>query len=103
MNGVMPVVVVIGSTSIPAPVMWLQCIVCPTLTSICAADCDSLTSEPQRPDIWRMRVGDVRLDRLGVLRSQRAANQPGRLSHRILNARVAFDSRHVLPTSQRFS
>ena len=64
-NGVMPVVVVIGRDSIPAAVLRLQRVVCPTLTSICAANCNSLASEPQRPDIRRVRVGDVRFNRLG--------------------------------------
>ena len=61
-NGVMPVVVVIGRDSIPAAVLRLQRVVCPTLTSIRAANRNSLTSEPQRPDIRRVRVGDVRLN-----------------------------------------
>ena len=63
-NGVMPVVVVIGCDSVPAAVVRLQRVVRPTLTSICAANCNSLASEPQRPDIRRVRVSDVRLDRL---------------------------------------
>ena len=63
-NGVMPVIVVIGCDSIPAAVLRLQRVVCPTLTSICAANCNSLPSEPQRPDIRRVRVGDVRFNRL---------------------------------------
>ena len=101
-DGVMPVVVVIGRDSIPAAVMRLQRVVCPTLTSICAANGNSLAPEPQRPDIRRMGVGDVRLDRLGLLRLRRAAKKVSRLRQRILNVRIAFDSRHVLPASQRF-
>ena len=99
-NGVMPVVVVIGRDSIPAAVLGLQRVVCPTLASICAANCNSLASEPQRPDIRRMRVGDVRLDRLWFLQ-RRVANKHGRLRQRILNVRIALDSRHILPASQR--
>ena len=66
-DGVMPVIVVIGCDSIPAAVLRLQRVVCPTLTSICAANCNSLPSEPQRPDIRRVRVGDVRFNRLGFM------------------------------------
>ena len=73
-NGVMPVVVVIGRDSIPAAVLRLQRVVCPTLTSICAANCNSLASEPQRPDIRRVRVGDVRFNRLRRLRQRRAVS-----------------------------
>ena len=66
-NGVMPVIVVIGCDSIPAAVLRLQRVVCPALTSVSIADGNSLASEPQRPHIRRVRVGDVRLDRLGSL------------------------------------
>ena len=74
-NGVMPVVIVIGRDSIPAAVLRLQRVVCPTLTSICAANCDSLASEPQRPDIRRVRVGDVRFNRLRSSAQRQAAQQ----------------------------
>ena len=67
-DGVMPVVIVIGRDSIPAAVVRLQRVVCPTLTSICAANRNSLASEPQRPDIRRVRVGDVRFNRLRFMR-----------------------------------
>ena len=66
-NGVMPIVVVIGRDSIPAAVLRLQRVVCPALTSISAANCNSLPSEPQRPDIRRVRVGDARFNRLGIV------------------------------------
>ena len=46
MNGVMPVVIVIGRDSVPASVMRLQRIVCPTVASIRAANRNSLTPEP---------------------------------------------------------
>ncbi len=70
-DGVMPVIIVIGCNSIPAAVLRLQRVVCPTLTSICAANGNSLASEPQRPDIRRVRVSDVRLNRLWCLRLRR--------------------------------
>ena len=72
-DGIMPVVIVIGRDSIPAAVLRLQRVVCPTLTSICAANGNSLAPEPQRPHIRRVGVSDVRLNRLGLLRSRRAA------------------------------
>ena len=70
-NGVMPVVVVIGRDSIPAAVMRLQRVMRPTLTGISSADRDSLTPEPQRPDIRCVRVTDVGLNRLRSLRWRR--------------------------------
>ena len=101
-NGVMPVVVVIGRDSIPAAVMRLQRVVCPALTSISAANRNSLASEPQRPDIRRVRVGDARLNRLRRLRLRQAASKRGRLRQRILNVRIAFDSRDIRTRRQRF-
>ena len=98
-NGVMPVVVVIGHDSIPAAVLRLQRVVCPTLTSICAANGNSLASEPQRPDIRRVRVSDVRLNRLRRLRLRRSANDTIRLRQRISNVWIAFDSGDVLPAA----
>ena len=76
-NGIVPVVIVIGCDSIPATVLRLQRIVCPTLTGISAANGNSLASEPQRPDIRRVRVGDVRFDSLWSLQ-RRSANKRGR-------------------------
>ena len=78
MNRVMPVVIVIGGDSIPAAILRLQRVVCPTLTSICAANGNSLASEPQRPYIRRVRVGDVRFNRLRLYGSDRPrTNAPG--------------------------
>ena len=73
-DGIMPVVIVIGGDSVPAAVMRLQRVMCPTLASICAANCDSLPSEPQRPDIRRVRVGDARFNRLRSLRLATSAS-----------------------------
>ncbi len=79
-DGVMPVVVVIDHNSIPAAVLRLQRVVCPTLTSICAANGNSLAPESQRPHIRRVRVGDVRLDRLRPSAvATRCRQQSGRL------------------------
>ena len=102
-NGVMPVVVVIGCDSIPAAVLRLQRVVCPTLTSICAANCNSLASESQRPDIRRVRVGDVRFNRLRSLRLATAASAIASGSgSNILNLRIAFDSGHIGTRCQCF-
>ena len=70
-NGIMPVVVVIGRDSVPAAIVRLERVMCPALTSICAANRDSLASETQRPYIRRVRVSDARLDRLRLLRLRR--------------------------------
>src|SRR5262249_44807278 len=76
---------------------------CPTLTGIRAANGNSLPSESQRPDIWRVGVGDVRLDRFRLPHLRRIVNKNCCLRKRILNVRIAFDSGYVLPASQRFN
>ena len=100
-DGVVPVVVVIGRDSVPAAVVRFQRVVGPTLTSICAADGNSLTPEAERPHIRRVGVSDARLDRLRPLRCGGVAKS-SRWRKDILNVWIAFDSRHVLPASQRF-
>ena len=95
MNGVMPIVIVIGGNSIPPAVMRLQRVVCPTLTSICVANCGPLPSEPQRPHVRRVRVGDTRLDRLRSLRWRRRLSDSIQLRKNIFDLRIAFHSGHI--------
>ena len=98
---VMPVVIVIGSNSIPTAIVRLQRVMCPTLTSIRAPNRNSLPSEPQRPDIRRVRVIDV-----GSIVSGRCASDgPPAIaagSGAILDLRIAFHSGHIGPRSQFF-
>ena len=49
-----------------------------------------------------MRVGDVRLNCLRLARLRQAASKRGRLRQRILNVRIAFDSRDIRTCRQRF-
>jgi hypothetical protein len=77
MNRIMPVVVVIGRESVPTAVMRLQRVVCPTLTSICAANRNSLASEPQRPHIRCMGIIDAWFNR------QRSRSKRRRLTDNI--------------------
>src|SRR4029453_5187090 len=62
-DGIGPVKIVISFGPIPSAVMRLQGVMRPTNTSVCAGDDDSFSSEPERPDIGRVRVSDTRLDR----------------------------------------
>src|SRR5204863_475084 len=55
-NGVVPVVIVIGVLSVPATIMRLERVMCPTLASISSSYRDSLPSKSQRPHIRRVRV-----------------------------------------------
>src|SRR6478752_3725977 len=93
----MPVIIVIGSASVPAAIVRLECVMRPTLAGISARNRDSLAPETQRPYIRRVRVSDPRLDCLWCLRLQTFW-----LRKRISNAWVAFHSRHIRTRRQRF-
>ena len=67
-NGVMPVVIVVGVLSVPAAVMRLQRVMCPAHACICARYYNPLSRESQSPDVRRVRVSNSRLDRLWSLR-----------------------------------
>jgi hypothetical protein len=62
-NGVVPVKVVIGVLSVPAAVVRLERVMRPANTGIGAGNHDGFPSEPERPDIRRMRVSDARWNR----------------------------------------
>ncbi len=73
-DGVMPVVVVIGGDSIPAAVVRLERVMRPANAGIGACDDNSLAGESERPDIRRVRVSDSRFDRRRSARLQRRFN-----------------------------
>jgi hypothetical protein len=62
-DGIVPVVIVIGVCSVPAAIMRLQCVMRPALASIRAGNHNVLPGEPERPDLGCVRVSDPRLDR----------------------------------------
>ena len=62
-DGVMPVIIMIGVLSVPTAVVWLECVMGPTLARVSAGYRDSLSPEPQCPHVRRMRVSDPRLNR----------------------------------------
>ena len=70
-DGIMPVVIVIGSDSVPAAIVRLERVMRPALAGISASNRDSLAPETQRPYIRRVRVSDARLDCLWCLRLRR--------------------------------
>ena len=76
----------------------------PSKTSICAGNHDGLPFEPERPDIRRMRVNDPRLDRrrrASSAGSQRRLLDRAWLRKIVVNHRIALDTRHLRPSSQR--
>ena len=104
MNAVMPAKIVIRVDSVPAAVMRLERVMCPPNTGIRTGNHDSLSLEPERPNIRRVRVSDPRLDRR---RRRRAAGPQRRLLDRtslrkvIVNKRIACNARHVRASRQR--
>jgi len=100
MNGVVPVVIVIGGYSVPAAIMRLKRVMRPANTGIGARNHNVLPGESQCPYLWRVRVTDARLD---CGRSRRLVDNRARLRQVIVNTRVAFHARHVRPSCHCFS
>jgi hypothetical protein len=63
MNGIVPVIIVIGILAVPAAVMRLERVMCPALAGVRIGDDNSLSVEPERPYLRRVRVIDARFDR----------------------------------------
>src|SRR5581483_4495818 len=97
-DGVMPVVIVIGSHSVPAAVVRLEGVMRPAHACVCARYRNPLSPEAQCPHIGRVRVGDSRLDRLRTLRRLIDGLRLGKV---ILDVGIAFYPRYVRASSQR--
>ena len=103
MNGVVPVEIVIGVYSVPAAVVRLKRVMCPSLTSIGTGYHNVLPGVTERPDLWRVRVLDSRFDRLRTLEVRRRFSDRARLRQGIVDTRIAFHSRHIGPSCQCLS
>src|SRR5207247_3813642 len=90
MDGVMPIVIVIGRYSVPAAIVRFKRIVRPPLASIGARHHDILSVESERLHIRRMRVNDYRLNGRRSLRVRRGAIRGERWRKRILNVGIPF-------------
>jgi hypothetical protein len=99
-NGVVPVVIVIGNDSVPTAVVRLKRVMRPANTGIGTGHDNVLSGESQCPHLGRVRVLDAQLDR-GRLR--RSFLYMVRLRQVIVDARVAFHSRHVWTSCQCLS
>ena len=100
MNGVMPVVIVIGRYPIPAAVVRFKRVMRPANTSIGAGYHNILPGKSEGPNIRRMRVNDSRLDRRRSAGLRRRISRTARLRKGILNLRIALNPRHVRASSQ---
>ena len=90
MDGIVPIVIVIGVLSVPAAVVRLERVMGPALTSVRPGHRNSLTSKPQRPHIRRVSVNDARFNRLRPLRLRRYLEDGVGLRNRISDVRIAF-------------
>jgi hypothetical protein len=70
-NGIVPVVIVIGIHSIPAAIMRLERVVCPTNAGIGARYNDILPRKTQCPYLGSMRIIDAWFDGFGSLKMRR--------------------------------
>src|SRR4029453_4658741 len=61
-NGIVPVVIMIGVLSVPAAVVWFKRVMCPTNSSISASNDNALPCKSKVPHVRRMRVLNPGLD-----------------------------------------
>ena len=97
MDGVVPVVIVIGILAVPTAVMWLERVMRPANASVCAGYNNVLSGKTQCPYLWGMRVIDARFDCRGPLEVRRRLVDSFRLRKMILDVWIAFYPRHVRP------
>jgi hypothetical protein len=100
MNGIMPVVIVIGVLTIPTAIMWLKRVMRPPNARIRAGYDNTLSGKTQRPYLWGMRVIDARFDCRGPLEVRRCLVDRLRLRKVILDVWIAFDACYVRPGCQ---
>ena len=96
----MPVVIVIGRYSVPAAIVRFKRVMRPSNTGVGACHHNILPIESERPHIRRMRVSDSRLNRRRSLRLRRRISRGPKLRKRILNVRIALNTRDIRPSSQ---
>jgi len=96
MNGVVPIVIVIGDHSVPTAVVRFKRIVGPANASIGTGNNDGLPGESQGPHLRRVRVIDARFDRFR-LEVRRRIDGRAWLRKLVLDMRIAFYSGHVRP------
>lgn len=94
-NGVVPVLIVIGVCPVPTTVMRLERVMRPANASIRAGDHNGLAAKSECPHIRRMCVSNPRLDRRGSAGPQRRFLDRASFGKVIVNVRVACDPRHV--------
>ena len=92
-DGVMPIVIMIGVHAIPASIVRLKRAMRPAITRICAGNHDILPGESQGPYLWRVGVTDPWFDCGRDVRWR--FFDRARLRQVIVDKRIAFHSRHI--------
>ncbi len=69
MDGVVPVVIVIGVLTVPTAVMRLERVMRPAHAGVRRGDHNLLSCEPERPYLGRMRVIDAGFNRIRPLKA----------------------------------
>ena len=69
MNGIVPVVIVIGILAVPPTVMRLESVMGPADARVCAGNDNILPREPLRPYLRRVRIIDPGFDRRRLLQA----------------------------------
>src|SRR5438067_2014181 len=103
MDGVMPVVVVVGINPVPAAIVRFDRVVRPTNTSISPCDNNVLPRESKSPYLGRVRISDPWFDRLRALEVRRRLNRRAGLRKMIFDLRITFDPCHIRTRCQRLS
>jgi hypothetical protein len=103
-NGIVPVLIVIGVCSVPTAVVRLERVMRPTNAGIRACNDDSFPLESKRPHVRRMRVINSGLDRRrssGTAGLQRRLLDWTRLRKVIVDRGIALDARHISASRER--
>ncbi len=99
-DGIVPVVIVIGNDAVPAAVMWLKRVMRPAHPGVCTGHNNVLPGKSECPDLGRVRVIDSRFDCGRGLRPR--LFHGARLRQFIMDLRIAFYSCHLRVGRQGF-
>jgi len=101
-DGIVPIVIVIGRGSVPAAIVRFERVMRPANTGIGTRNNDVLPGESQGPYLRCVRIVDPGLDRFRNLGVSRRFFDWAGLRKVVVDERIAFHSRHLRPSRQRF-
>jgi hypothetical protein len=101
-DGVVPIIIVIGDGAVPAAIVRFQGVMRPANARISAGDNNVLSGESQGPYLRCVRIVNPGLDRFRTLRERRPVFDWAGLRQVIMDTRIAFYSCHVRPRRQGF-